>query len=368
MQRVGSRFVAPGWLHGGHAQTIAGVVLRSRSKVHGNAHGNVQRRRERIPTTDGDFLDLDWFESEDAAMRARAAERPLVLLLHGLEGSTNSGYVKVLARELAAAGLESVGLNFRSCSGELNRGPRLYHAGETDDVAFVIEQLAARRPGRPLAAVGFSIGGNMLLRWMGEAGERARDLLDAAAVVSVPFDLEAGAHFMEASASRLYLRALLATLRAKVAAKRELLRGRIDVQRALHAKTFFEFDAAATSPLYGFKDVHDYYRRASCAPWLGRVRVPTLVVHALDDPFLPASAIPAAAIAGNPWLLPAISEHGGHVGFIGGTPWAPHFFAEEAVTEHLASRVLTARSRKVCVSRFPARSPPRPDRQKGLAP
>jgi predicted alpha/beta-fold hydrolase len=349
MQRVASRFVAPGWLTGGHAQTVAGVALRAHVP-HVKVHGDVRRRRERIATPDGDFLDLDWFESGDDATRASAAHEkaanvPLVLLLHGLEGSSNSGYVKVLARELAAAGLESVGLNFRSCSGELNRGPRLYHAGETDDVEFVIEQLAARRPGRPLAAVGFSIGGNMLLRWMGEAGERATELLDAAAVVSVPFDLEAGANFMEASASRLYLRHLLPSLRAKIAAKRELLRGRIDVQRALHARTFFEFDDAATSPLYGFKDVHDYYRRASCAPRIGGVRVPTLVVHALDDPFLPASAIPTAAIAGNPWLVPAISEHGGHVGFVHGTPWAPRFFAEEAVTEHLAQRLAPARGR-----------------------
>ena len=347
MQRVGSRFVAPRWLVGGHAQTVAGLALRARV----NAHRDVHRRRERIPTTDGDFLDLDWFESGDAATRASAAHAnaahvPLVLLLHGLEGSTNSGYVKVLARELAAAGLESVGLNFRSCSGELNRGPRLYHAGETCDVEFVIEQLAARHPGRPLAAVGFSIGGNMLLRWMGEAGERARDLLAAAAVVSVPFDIEAGARFMEASASRLYLRHLLPSLRAKVAAKRELLRGRIDVQRALEARTFFEFDDAATSRLYGFKDAYDYYRRASCSPWLRGVRVPTLVVHALDDPFLPASAVPTAAIDGNPWLIPAISEHGGHVGFVHGTPWAPRFFAEESVTEHLAQRIAPRRSRQ----------------------
>ncbi len=344
MKRVGSRFVAPRWLVGGHAQTVAGLALRARV----NAHRDVHRRRERIPTTDGDFLDLDWFESGDAASRASAAHAnaahvPLVLLLHGLEGSTNSGYVKVLARELAAAGLASVGLNFRSCSGELNRGPRLYHAGETDDVEFVILQLAARHPRRPLAAVGFSIGGNILLRWLGEAGERATGLLDAAAVVSVPFDIEAGARFMEASASRLYLRHLLPSLRAKVAAKRELLRGRIDVQRALAARTFFEFDDAATSPLYGFKDVHDYYRRASCAPWIGGVRVPTLVVHALDDPFLPASAVPTAAIAANPALIPAISEHGGHVGFIHGRPWAPRFFAEAAVTDHLARMLVSAR-------------------------
>jgi predicted alpha/beta-fold hydrolase len=339
MQRVGSRFVAPGWLHGGHAQTLAGVALRARV----TAHRDVHRRRERIPTTDGDFLDLDWFESGDDATRADSHDRPLVLLLHGLEGSTNSGYVKVLARELAAAGLESVGLNFRSCSGELNRGHRLYHAGETDDVEFVILQLAARHPRRPLAAVGFSIGGNMLLRWLGETGDRANGLLDAAAVVSVPFDIEAGACFMEASASRLYLRHLLPSLRAKIAAKREVLQERIDVQRALAAKTFFEFDDAATSRLYGFKDAHDYYRRASCAPWLGGVRVPTLVVHALDDPFLPASAVPTAAIAANPSLIPAISEHGGHVGFVHGTPWAPRFFAEEAVTEHLARRIAPAR-------------------------
>jgi len=335
------RFDAPAWLRGGHAQTIAGVVLRPTRDIF--------RRRERLETPDADFVDLDWFTFESGANAGEAARTagepaaPLVLLLHGLEGSTQSAYIGVIARELAVRGIENVGLNFRSCSGEVIRGARSYHAGDYGDVVWVLEQLAARHPGRPLGAVGFSIGGNILLRWFGEARERASQLVRAAAVVSVPFDLEAGARFMESSASRLYLRHLLPSLRVKIAAKRAQLAEHIDVERALAARTFFEFDEVATAPLHGFSGVLDYYARASSSIWIPGVRVPTLVVHALDDPFLPPSAVPQDAIAANPSLTAAISPHGGHIGFVHGIPWAPRFFAEEIAAEYLA-RALGDRS------------------------
>jgi len=301
----------------------------------------VTRRRERFETPDGDFLDLDWFTVAEAPGRSGlGAPAPLVLILHGLEGSTLSTYMHVLARELAARGIECAGLNFRSCGGEMNRKPRMYHAGEWGDAVFVLERLAARFPGRALCVAGFSLGGNALLRWLGEAGGQASALVRAAAVVSVPYDLAAGSRFIASGVRRVYLRRLLSTLKAKIVAKRELLPDlsmRIDVARALAAKDFFEFDDAVVAPLHGFRGVDDYYARASSGPWLHGIRVPTLLVHAEDDPFLPASSIPRAAIAANAQLTAAISRHGGHVGFVHGTPWAPRFFAEERVAEFFAA-------------------------------
>jgi predicted alpha/beta-fold hydrolase len=330
-------FRPPRWARGAHAQTIAGYLLRPAS--------GVTRRRERIETPDGDFVDLDWFEVDGShpvisTIGNRTAAAPLVLMLHGLEGSTLSTYMAVLARELAARGIECAGLNFRSCSGEPNRLPRFYHSGEHGDVVHVLELLRARAPARPLGLVGFSLGGNVALRWLGEAGERARRLVRAAAVVSVPYDLAAGSRYSDDGPGRVYARRLIQELRRKILLKRDLLRSCIDVERALRATTFFSFDDAATAPLHGFRDAADYYAQCSSAPWLARVALPTLLVHALDDPFLPAAALPLAAMHANSCLTVAVSEQGGHNGFVEGVPWAPRFFAERRVADHLAAELL----------------------------
>lgn len=300
----------------------------------------MSRRRERIATPDDDFLDLDWFAIEGRSVDAERA--PLVLMLHGLGGATTATYMGVLARALAERGVASVGLNFRGCSEEVNRRPRLYHAGEFADVLHVLATLASRRAGRPLAVAGFSLGGNVLLRWLGEAGEAARGLVRAAAACSVPFDLAAGSAFVETGLRRVYLRHLLATLRVKLAAKRAQVAGLIDLERALRARTFRELDDAATAPLHGFRDADDYYARCSSAPWLRGVRVPTLVVHAEDDPFLPSAAIPRAALAANGAITPALVRHGGHLGFVHGSLARPRFFAEESMAAFLARGLLAA--------------------------
>ncbi|HEV8122981.1 MAG TPA: alpha/beta fold hydrolase [Gemmatimonadales bacterium] len=315
---------APAWLRGAHAQTIAGRLLRRKR--------GVSFRGERIDTPDGDFLDLEWSSVDGMPLPPDA---PLVLKLHGLEGSAHSGYSVELARALAGLGVRSVGLNFRSCGAEMNRTARFYHSGETADLATVLEHLDTTHPGTRLGVLGFSLGGNVLLKYLGERGGSAG--IRAAVAVSVPYDLAACAAAMSRGTEQIYARFFLRSLREKARAKRELLEGRCNLAGALAAKTFREFDDALTAPLHGFADAPAYYRESSAGPYLSRIRVPTLLIHALDDPIAPAGSIPRDLIAANPMLSTAFTERGGHVGFVtGAVPWKVRFWAEETAAEFLA--------------------------------
>ena len=319
------------WLPGPHAQTVAGRFLRPTR--------GVRYRRERIDTPDGDFIDLDW--ASVTGPRAPADDAPLALVVHGLEGSAQSAYVLETCRALWERGIRSVALNFRSCGGEPNRLPRFYHAGDTGDIGFVLDLLVERHPGVPLAAVGFSLGANVLLKYLGERGTSAR--VRAAAAISIPFDLSAGADKLSASvAGRMYTGIFIRSLQAKYRQKGRLMEGACDERRAFSARGFREFDDAVTARLHGFRDVDDYYGSSSSGQFLPRVRVPTLLVHAEDDPFVPGGAIRRDAIAANPWLVPAITPHGGHVGFIAGPPWRPRFWAEAEAARFIAE-VLSAK-------------------------
>lgn len=312
------------WLPGAHAQTVAGRYLRPGT--------GVRYRRERIDTPDGDFLDLDWASVPGRA--APAGDAPCVLVVHGLEGSADSAYVKETCRALWDRGIRSVAMNFRGCSGEMNRLPRFYHAGDTGDIAFVLELLAARFPGVPLGAVGFSLGANVVLKYLGERGDAS--LVHAAAAISIPFDLGAGSDQLAASfTGRLYTGVFIRSLRQKFLAKRGMIGEACDEPRVMAARTFREFDDAATARLHGFRDVDDYYGSSSSGQFLPRIRVPTLLIHAADDPFVPIDAIPRDAIAANPALVAAIEPHGGHVGFIAGTPVRPQFWAEAEAARFL---------------------------------
>lgn len=316
-------FRAPAWARGPHAQTILGRALR-RGRVAG-------LRRERWPTPDGDFLDLDLTDDPEP-------EAPLVLVLHGLEGSSRRGYVQEALRAVRRRGMAGAALNFRGCSGEPNRLPRAYHSGETGDPALVVERLAERFPERPLGALGFSLGGNVLLKLLGEGRGGSRGRIDAAAAVSVPYDLAAGARLLERTRwGRLYGRWFLRSLRAKVRRKARLLDGRVDLRAALASRTLRAFDDALTAPLHGFRDADHYYAESSAARYLEGVRIPTLLVHAEDDPFLPAEVLPDDQVERNPWLTPAFVPRGGHVGFVDGAPWAPRFWAEESAAAFLAA-------------------------------
>lgn len=319
------------WLPGPHAQTMAGRLLRR--------HPPPVFRRERLETHDGDFIDLDF----PADPPGTDDHSPLVLLLHGLEGSARRGYAINVYRALSARGVRAVGLNFRSCSGELNRTSRFYHSGETEDLGFALRTLRARYPDAPLGAIGFSLGGNALLKYLGERGADACDDVRCAVAVSVPYDLSAGADALDATPmGRFYTGIFLKSLVAKAEAKAALLENRCDLERIRRARSFRDFDDAATAPLHGFEGAADYYERSSSRAYLGQIRVPTLLIHAADDPFLPERAFPYAEVADNPFLSAIMTRRGGHVGFIGGSPWRPHFWLESEAAGWLAARLSAA--------------------------
>jgi uncharacterized protein len=284
------------WLPGPHAQTLWASLVRRPCPA---------LRRERLELPDGDFLDLDWTADRDG---------PLVLLLHGLEGSSDSGYARGLLAALTARGWRGVVLHFRGCSGEPNRLARSYCAGCTEDLDHVIERLHRREPDTLLAAVGYSLGGNMLLKWLGERGGSAP--LRAAVAVSVPFLLECAARRMTEGFSRLYqwhlLRACKASYRTKFAARAD---APLPLEQLDRLRDFFQFDDRITAPLHGYAGVEDYYRRASCRSYLRGIYTPTLILHALDDPFMSPDAVPKESELG-PGVTLELSPRGGHVGFV----------------------------------------------------
>jgi predicted alpha/beta-fold hydrolase len=322
------------WATGPHAQTLLARLLRPAPPV--------ELTRERWSTPDGDFVDLDFTPEPQRAAEAGSSEldagTPLVLLLHGLEGSARRRYALLSYRALLARGIRAVGFNFRSCSGEMNRSPRAYHSGETEDLAFVLERLRERFPGRRLGAIGFSLGGNALLKYLGERGDDPANPIEAAAAVSVPFDLAAGALALEATPmGRFYAGWFLSSLKRKARTKATLLQGRVALGRVLAAKTIREFDDLATAPLHGFASAAHYYEVSSSARYLSRIRTPTLLLQSLDDPFLPRGALPEQAIRENPRIVAAFVERGGHVGFMSGPILSPSFWAEEEAARFLAS-------------------------------
>jgi uncharacterized protein len=305
-------------------QTVWGPLFRRR---------RIRWRRERVATSDGDFVDLDWAGSDrDGA--------PLLLVLHGLEGSSSSHYVVGLAGQALARGWRAVTLNFRSCSGELNRLLPFYHSGHTADLDEVVRMLVAREPGVRIGAVGVSLGGNVLLKWLGEREAGAPGAVGGAVAISVPFDLAHCAEALDRGFCRLiYATNFLGTMRAKVrlkAARDPGLREIVDVPLALRARTFAEYDRAVTAPLNGFADERDYWARASSAPYLRRIRRPTLLLNALDDPIVPRRALPDPAELPR-WVRAEFVRRGGHAAFLEGRwPWRVDSWAERRAVEFLA--------------------------------
>jgi hypothetical protein len=297
--------------------------------------------REVLTTADDDDLVLDH--------TAGPSGSPRVLLLHGLEGSAHSLHTQGLAHLAARAGWRATVLNFRSCARDPrdirrrlpNRRPRLYHSGETGDLDFVVRTLAAREPGVPITAIGFSLGGNVLLKWLGEHGEEGQAAgIAAAAVLSVPYDLGAASRFLERPAGRIYAYHFLRRLRPKaldVLARFPRETAHLDADRIRGARTFAAFDRHVTAPLHGFTSAEDYYARASSLPYLGRIRVPTLCISSEDDPFFPPEALAAARAAASPDVRFEVTPWGGHTGFVSGPwPWSPRYWAEEATVAWLA--------------------------------
>ncbi|HEX6810132.1 MAG TPA: alpha/beta fold hydrolase [Planctomycetota bacterium] len=278
-------------------------------------------RTETWPTPDGDRLCVHVLDGERS--------RPVVLLLHGLEGSRESRYVGDVAAEAVQRGWQLVVLEFRSCSKEPNLARRTYHSGETTDLAFVVERLSVEQPGRDLYAIGFSLGGNVLLKWLGEARHRGQAAVRAAAAISTPFDLEVCARQCDERYGGRITRHFLRTLVPKAIAKEKQFPGCIDAGAVRRCRTFAAFDDLVTAPLHGFRDARHYWRDSSCQRFLAGIERPALLIAAADDPLVPAKVLPHGEVAENPFLVPQFVEHGGHVGFLaGGPPWRPQRWAE----------------------------------------
>ena len=320
-------YYAPKWLPGGHAQSIYPLLIKPAAYPYW---------RERWDTPDQDFIDLDWNETPDAARINR--HTPLVILFHGLEGNSNSHYALSLMHTLSAIGWGGVVVHFRGCSGEANRLPRAYHSGDSEEIDWILRRLKQQHPERPLYAVGVSLGGNALLKWIGEQELYAAHLISAAAAVSAPVDLSACGHHLGRGFNRVYTKHFLQTLKPSAAAKLKRFPDLFDATRLHKVATVYDFDNLVTGPLHGFASADDYWKRASSKPWLAAIRLPTLVLNAQNDPFMPSETLPrtdqvAAAVTLD------FPREGGHAGFVTGSmpgklDWLPqrllHFFQHEA--------------------------------------
>jgi predicted alpha/beta-fold hydrolase len=318
MPRITSSFKPAWWLPGPHLQTLWSFLFRPPPLRDASV--------ERLDTADGDFLDLAWYGPPDG---------PVVVLLHGLEGGLESHYIRRSVRALLGAGYRACVMQFRGCSGVPNRLARSYHSGDTADLAFVLDQL--RRSGRaPFALAGFSLGGNVLLKWLGEQGEHSG--IRCAMAVSVPFRLNDAALRMASGLSRIYQKYLIDSLVAKCQVKFQQHPAPTDAPLR-QLKTFRLFDDQVTAPLHGFTGVDDYYARASSRGFIPAIRTPTLILHASDDPFMYPDTPPTAAELPEAVQL-ELTTHGGHMGFVTGSwPWRSRcWFSTRLVTWLAAHR------------------------------
>ncbi len=316
-----SRFHSPWWARNPHVQTIMAKYLH---------RTRIDTRRERLELPDGDFVDLAW------ALPVLDEQRPLVLLFHGLEGCVESHYVRGMMAALHARGWQPVLMHFRGCSGEPNRYLQAYHSGAIEDPHYVLELLRQRYPERPMAAIGYSLGGNMLINYL---AEHKCHPLCAAVVISAPLQLSACADRINSGFSRFYQRYLL---------KRMKFNWQQRLRRHPHHRwqgnlarihSLREFDDQITAPIHGFNDAEDYYRRCSGLYKLSGINTPTLVIHAADDPFMNDAVIPDASEL-SPAITYELSRTGGHVGFMHGQPWRPRYWLEQRVPQWLEKQWL----------------------------
>lgn len=325
---------APPWLPGGNLQTIWPALFARRADGPAPA-----LRRERWTTPDGDFVDADWQDLPSGESSAAVTEAPLLVLFHGLEGSSASHYAVAFAATARRLGWRFVVPHFRGCSGELNLAPRAYHSGDFEEIGWMLQQARAAHPHGPMLAVGVSLGGNALLRWAEEAGERASALARAVAAVSSPVDLAAGGHAIGRGFNRLvYTRMFLRSMRPKALAKLAQHPGLFDRRRLETARDLYEFDDVFTAPLHGFRGTDDYWSRASAKPHLHRIRIPALVLNALNDPFVPGTSLPHPRDAGA-FVTLWQPGHGGHVGFPSGRFPGHVMTMPETVTRWLAAHL-----------------------------
>jgi uncharacterized protein len=307
------------WLPGGHAQTIWPRFILPPAPAYA---------RERIDTPDGDFIDLDWLASPTDA------PAPLVMLFHGLEGSSHSHYARALMHAVAARGWNGLVVHARGCSGEPNRLLRAYHSGDSAELDWLLPLIVPRMQGQPVYAVGVSLGGNVLCKWLGEQGSAGTALLRAAASVCAPVDLGASGRALDMGLNRVYTQYFLRTMKPRALEKAALFPGTLDARAIAAGHSIRAFDDAVTSQIHGFRDADDYWTRSSSRPLLAGVRVPLLLLQALNDPMVPATSLATPDML-SPDVLPHYTEQGGHVGYVSGSPkghldWLPqrilHFF------------------------------------------
>lgn len=297
-------FTASAWLRGAHAQTIFASQFCPRPRV--------AYRRERWDTPDGDFIDVDFL-----AGPAPDPRTPCLIVFHGLEGSSRSHYARSLMDLARCHGWQAAVAHFRGCGGEPNRLPRAYHSGDSAEIDWILHRFTERLPAAPLHVVGVSLGGNALLKWLGEQGAAAASRISAAASLCAPLDLQAAGAALDHGFTRIYAWNFLSTLKRKALDTLTRFPGLFDGERLRRARTMREFDDVFTAPLHGFRDVDDYWTRASSKPVLGAIGVPTLLINALDDPFMPASVLPGPAEVSAQVQL-EYPARGGHVGFVSG--------------------------------------------------
>jgi len=301
MPIVHSTFRAPLLFRNGHVQTIVPALFW---KVDPSIY-----TRERIETPDDDFLDLD---------RIYTGSDKLVILCHGLEGSSTSKYVVGMAKHLSENGFDALVLNFRSCSGEMNRQLRFYHSGETGDLGFVIKNSLGEHKYKEIYLLGFSLGGNVVLKYVGEQGSVIPKEIKKAIAISAPVHLESSAYYMNRCAAKVYLNRFLKSLENKILIKHKMMPDKISIDGLDKIKTFHDFDNQYTGPIHGFKDAHDYYTKSSSVFYLENVSIPTLLINAKNDPFLPKECFPIDIAEKSKYLYLEIPDSGGHVGFYEG--------------------------------------------------
>jgi len=323
---MSSSFSPAWWLRGPHVQTLWGKFFRP-LEVH-------DTRVERLETPDGDFLDVHNLVAPAGA--------PILLLLHGLEGSVRSHYIQGLLTEARKRGWRAAVLIFRSCGNELNRLRRSYHSGETTDTEFVVDYLESVFPSVPLILAGVSLGGNVLLKFLGEQGSHISPRIKAAAAVSVPYDLESSSRYINEGFSKVYQWNFLRSLRRKASAKLEQFPDLASRQSLASATTMFAFDDCYTAPVHGFRNAMDYYAKSSSINWLHKISINTLLLSSVDDPFLPPQVLERVRdiASRNPHIETEFPPHGGHVGFVGGvSPFSPAYYLEKRVSDFLARQL-----------------------------
>lgn len=314
------------WCRGAHAQTLFGALFRAKLKV------RLDRKRLELP--DGDFLDLDFLQTPSPN---EGRVNPMVVILHGLEGSSGASYVQSLIGEIYHCGWDAVVINMRMCSGVPNRLRQTYHSGKSEDLEFVVEYLREEQRRSVLYVVGFSIGGNIVLKWLGEQGREASGKVRKAAVVSVPYDLAKSVDLMDCGFNReVYTRSLLGRLKAKVFSKEKDFPNAIRYDLVNRCKTFRVFDREVTAPLNGFSDEKDYWSKTSCRGFLRAIQVETLLVHSENDPFFPGRYLPFEDIHHSKYLHMLLLPEGGHLGFVSGLwPWKQDPWLEKKIMEFL---------------------------------